>query len=256
MKYIDEINAFHDWLITNPIPTSARVLWFSLMHYCNKCGWRKEFNLAQSALELDTGLSRDAIIKARNVLQQKGRIIFTSRKGRQSPIYEIIPFVSFKTTQNTTQSTTQQTAQSTTQHTTQGTTQQTAQSTTQHTTIPRLDIDKTRQEKNIQKKTDENTTVDEVEEIISYLNAKTGKHYKANVYKTQTLILQLMHEGFTVEDFRTVIDKKCAEWLGTEYEQYLRPITLFSEKFEGYLNQPQPTEQRNETESQYDCVTF
>ena len=46
-----------------------------------------------------------------------------------------------------------------------------------------------------------------------------------------------LKEGFTVEDFKTVIDKKVDEWKGTELEQYLRPDTLFGTKFESYLNQ-------------------
>ena len=46
-----------------------------------------------------------------------------------------------------------------------------------------------------------------------------------------------MEEKFTEEDFYTVIDKKCNEWLGTEMERYLRPQTLFGTKFESYLNQ-------------------
>ena len=45
-----------------------------------------------------------------------------------------------------------------------------------------------------------------------------------------------MKEGFTIEDFKTVIDKKAAEWQGTDFEQYLWPTTLFGTKFEGYLN--------------------
>ena len=45
-------------------------------------------------------------------------------------------------------------------------------------------------------------------------------------------------DGFTVDDFKKVIDTKTAEWKGTDMEQYLRPETLFSaSKFEGYLNQ-------------------
>ena len=40
------------------------------------------------------------------------------------------------------------------------------------------------------------------------------------------------------EDFYTVIDKKANEWIGTKWEQYLRPYTLFrKDKFETYLNQ-------------------
>lgn len=93
MKYIDEINSFHTWLLTNSISFSSRLLWYSLMHYCNTTGWKDEFNVAMSALELDTGLSRRTIERARNQLQQNGRISFTSRKGNQSAIYHIIYFV-------------------------------------------------------------------------------------------------------------------------------------------------------------------
>lgn len=75
------------------------------------------------------------------------------------------------------------------------------------------------------------------EEIISYLNAKIGAKYKPTTAKTKTAIHARMDEGFSIEDFKTVIDKKCREWTGTDYEKYLRPETLFGTKFEGYLNQ-------------------
>lgn len=74
-------------------------------------------------------------------------------------------------------------------------------------------------------------------DVVDYLNEKAGTHYRAGVAKTQSLIKARAKEGFTEEDFRTVIDKKCADWIGTEYEQYLRPQTLFGTKFESYLNQ-------------------
>ena len=73
--------------------------------------------------------------------------------------------------------------------------------------------------------------------VVDYLNEKAGTHYRAGVAKTQSLIKARANEGFTEADFRTVIDKKCADWIGTEYEQYLRPQTLFGPKFESYLNQ-------------------
>lgn len=72
--------------------------------------------------------------------------------------------------------------------------------------------------------------------VVDYLNEKAGTHYRAGVAKTQALIKARAKEGFTEADFRTVIDKKCADWVGTEYEQYLRPQTLFGTKFESYLN--------------------
>lgn len=75
-------------------------------------------------------------------------------------------------------------------------------------------------------------------EIVEYLNAKAKKSYKASSKSTQQHINARLAEGYTVEDFKTVIDNKCAEWLGKEWEQYLRPSTLFGTKFEDYLNAP------------------
>lgn len=76
-------------------------------------------------------------------------------------------------------------------------------------------------------------------EIISYLNLKAGKNYKHTTKKTQSLITARVKEGFTMEDFKKVIDVKVTEWKNTEMEKYLRPETLFGTKFEGYLNQSQ-----------------
>ena len=39
------------------------------------------------------------------------------------------------------------------------------------------------------------------------------------------------------EDFCKVIDNKCSVWLDTERSIYLRPMTLFGNKFESYLNE-------------------
>lgn len=76
-------------------------------------------------------------------------------------------------------------------------------------------------------------------EIIEYLNMRTGSQYKHTTKKTRELIRARWNEGFRLEDFKTVIDKKCIEWVGTEWEKFLRPETLFrAGKFESYLNQP------------------
>lgn len=72
--------------------------------------------------------------------------------------------------------------------------------------------------------------------IIDYLNEKADTKYKSSSKKTQTCIHARLAEGFTLDDFKTVIDNKCAEWLGSEWERYLRPETLFGTKFESYLN--------------------
>jgi uncharacterized phage protein (TIGR02220 family)/predicted phage replisome organizer len=73
--------------------------------------------------------------------------------------------------------------------------------------------------------------------IISYLNEKAGTGYKPTTAKTKSAIKARLSEGFKIDDFKTVIDKKCSEWLGDpKMEKYLRPETLFGTKFEGYLN--------------------
>ena len=78
------------------------------------------------------------------------------------------------------------------------------------------------------------------DEIIDYLNEKTGKHYRSSTPKTKTLINARLKEGFTLEDFKQVIDNKVNEWINDKkMNQYLRPETLFGTKFEGYLNQEQ-----------------
>ena len=72
--------------------------------------------------------------------------------------------------------------------------------------------------------------------VIDFLNEKVNTNYRATSSKTKTLINARLNEKFTLEDFKTVISKKCDEWKGGEMEKFLRPETLFGTKFEGYLN--------------------
>lgn len=75
-------------------------------------------------------------------------------------------------------------------------------------------------------------------EIIDYLNKKADRQFKSTTSKTQSLIRARFNEGWGVDDFKTVIDKKTKEWLGdSKMENFLRPQTLFGTKFESYLNQ-------------------
>lgn len=74
-------------------------------------------------------------------------------------------------------------------------------------------------------------------EIIEYLNGKTGSSFRSTTKVTIRLIKARVNEGFTVEDFKTVIDNMKAKWTGTKFQQYLVPTTLFGSKFEAYLNQ-------------------
>ena len=73
--------------------------------------------------------------------------------------------------------------------------------------------------------------------VIDYLNKKASTNYRATTKNTQSFINARVKEGYAVEDFKKVIDSKSREWLGTDFEKYLRPATLFGTKFENYLNE-------------------
>lgn len=80
------------------------------------------------------------------------------------------------------------------------------------------------------------------EKIVGRLNELTGASYWHDSKNTRTLIKSRFKEGFTEEDFITVIDKMCYLWNRepkkgqTDMRLYLRPSTLFGTKFEQYLN--------------------
>lgn len=94
-------------------------------------------------------------------------------------------------------------------------------------------------------------------EIIGFLNEKAGTNFKHSTNKTRDLIKARLNEGFTINDFKTVIEYCCKEWKGKVFsngkigDSYLRPTTLFNNKFDERLNlakqnkqatpQPNPT---------------
>lgn len=88
-------------------------------------------------------------------------------------------------------------------------------------------------------------------DVINYLNEKLDTKYSSKSKATRKLIDSRMNEEnkYCLEDFKKVIDIKAKEWVGTDQAKYLRPETLFSNKFEGYLNQlegdKQPTNSYN-----------
>ena len=88
-------------------------------------------------------------------------------------------------------------------------------------------------------------------EIVTYLNEKTNSSYKPTTSQTKDAIRARWQEGFTLKDFKKVIDNKTAEWLhNPKMNKYLRPETLFGTKFESYLNQK--SFQRNYREEDFD----
>ncbi len=93
ISLIGQFNAFYRWMETADIGPAALALWMALLKISNDAGWKLTFNASNSMLVVKTaGLSIPAIHRARNQLQQQGRITFRVRKGNQSSEYTIIPF--------------------------------------------------------------------------------------------------------------------------------------------------------------------
>lgn len=75
-------------------------------------------------------------------------------------------------------------------------------------------------------------------EILDYLNTKASKKFKHTTKSTLTLINARLKDGYTLEDFKTVIDKKVKAWeKDKKMSVFIRPETLFGSKFDGYLNE-------------------
>jgi len=106
--------------------------------------------------------------------------------------------------------------------------------------IKKIQLEQPTKPKKVKPKTNDKIQ-DELEnvydEIISYLNYATGREFRATTKSYQTLIKSRISEGFKIDDFKKVIDIKAKKWLNTNQEDYLRPETLFSTKFQGYLNE-------------------
>lgn len=91
----------------------------------------------------------------------------------------------------------------------------------------------------------------DIEIVVDYLNKKASTDFKNKTKSTRDLVVSRLKDGYTVEQFKTVIDKKTKDWL-TQPDMviYLRPETLFGNKFEGYLNQPEVVGEQSKGKAQ------
>jgi uncharacterized phage protein (TIGR02220 family) len=78
-------------------------------------------------------------------------------------------------------------------------------------------------------------SIEDINLILDYFKTQTQNAF--NYAEAQNLIKALIEKGHTLEDFKKVTLLKVAQWKGTEYEQYIRPQTLFGQKFTKYLNE-------------------
>ncbi|QZT28071.1 conserved phage C-terminal domain-containing protein [Streptococcus dysgalactiae] len=97
---------------------------------------------------------------------------------------------------------------------------------------------------NINKTENNNNKLLICKEVISYLNLKANKNFKVDTTSHHKFIKARLKDGYTLEDFKKVVDVMSARWIGTEYEQYLQPQTLFGNKMDNYLNTTMPRRQQ------------
>ena len=85
--------------------------------------------------------------------------------------------------------------------------------------------------------------------MVDYINDKAGTKYRVTK-STRDKIDALIAQGYTETDMIAVVDKKCAEWINDENMRgYIRPYTLFGDKFEMYLGAPASLSQQREQEA-------
>ena len=108
MNYIAEIKAFYDLVQVKQLSTGQIALWNALMYINNKCAWIEWFTVPNILLELNTGMSRSGVLKARNSLKQYGLIDFKAN-GTKATNYKMITIA--KSKQESNQDSTQESEQ-------------------------------------------------------------------------------------------------------------------------------------------------
>ncbi len=85
------------------------------------------------------------------------------------------------------------------------------------------------------------------------MNEKAEKNFNHKAEAHRKLIRARWNEGYTVDNFKTVINNKTSQWLGKfdrdnkPLDKYLRPSTLFAQKhFDNYLNETVSKSQSNQ----------
>jgi uncharacterized phage protein (TIGR02220 family) len=74
-------------------------------------------------------------------------------------------------------------------------------------------------------------------DVIQYLNSRAESSFSIKSGGNVDLIAARLKEGYSIAEFKAVIDNKVKDWKGNDMEKYLRPVTLFAKsKFENYLN--------------------
>lgn len=221
MNYMTQLNAFYELLQGNPMTSSEQLLYHTLLMVNNACGWLKWFQRTNQSLCGLIGIDEKTLIGARNKLKQRELIDFIpAKKKGEVTKYRIVEL--FKDTNKKMD------------NNMDGNNPPIPPSYTPP--IPPPETPSNTPDIYKQKKTKEKLIIP-FQEIIEYLNLQAGTNYRASSKNTIECITARWDDGYRLEQFKIVVDKKCQQWIGTDQELYLRPKTLFGPKFEDYLNQ-------------------
>lgn len=190
-----------------------------------------------ATLASETGLSQEQIKRALKNLTKTGEIKrITTNKNTVICVVKYADFQGFGFEYNE-----QATSKEQTENKQKTNEQQT--NNKQTTTNKEIKNKRNKESKNIYTSLPEDKNITEiVETVIQMLNVETdkkdGEGFSPRAKKNVELISALIHEGYTVNDLKTVIEKKCDSWLTDPVmKSNLRPSVLFGDKFDEYLHE-------------------
>ncbi len=247
MNLIEAFNAFDSWTRLNTLNANQRSLYIAIMQLWNAAGRHEYSTIPEQKLTELSGLSKKTFYNNRDKLEELGLIeVVKSKKKSIAPKYKLLD-VSVKNDDYFTPEITPKEDSSvkkgsdftpiSTPNLTPDVTPISTPNLTPYTE-KRIEEERRENNNNMSGKLDKKIPYSE---IIDYLNKKTGRGFK-NVEANKKLIKARWNEGYKLEDFKTVIDNMTVNWRGKEFngvpaEHYLQPKTLFSNKFDSYLNQ-------------------
>lgn len=87
-----QIQQFYRWVTNNSLTANEISLWHALMHISSEAGYLVWLSIPITKLERLTGMKKDAIYKARESLEKKGRISVEEGRGSRAAQYRLILF--------------------------------------------------------------------------------------------------------------------------------------------------------------------
>ncbi len=250
MNYFNQVRAFYDRLPSLSLSPGQIALWHALMHMCNRLGWPQKFYADTKSIVALSALSESGVHKGIGALVSCGLLEKERRPGRTSQ-YRLTNLYFTKNTdsQFSEQSNAQKSectspCQANTQSTAQGAVsttkglikkEETIQDKKEKTPFPKVNA------KDEQEQPD--CIPSEVcERVLGELSKSTKIKYTLSE-PIRALLNKRWQEGYRQEDLMLVVQKKCQDWMPSDkMRPYLRPQTLFGEKFEQYVKAAQSDE--------------